>query len=71
MTMELTWDDRSEDEEGYTVYRDEQAIATLAPNSTYYVDVAFVTTGETLSYYVQAFNTDWQANSSIITYGCQ
>jgi hypothetical protein len=35
------------------------------------MDVAFVATGETLSYYVQAFNTNWQANSSTITYGCQ
>jgi hypothetical protein len=71
MTMELNWDDRSESEEGYTVYRDEQAIATLAPNSTYYVDVAFVATGKTLSYFVEAFNTEWQASSSTITYGCQ
>jgi hypothetical protein len=71
MTMELNWDDRSESEEGYTVYRDEQAITTLAPNSTYYVDVAFVATGKTLSYFVEAFNTEWQASSSTITYGCQ
>ncbi|RJP51017.1 MAG: hypothetical protein C4583_09490 [Anaerolineaceae bacterium] len=71
MTMELTWDDRSENEEGYTVYRDEQAIATLAPNSTYYVDVAFVAKGKALSYFVEAFNTEWRASSSTITYGCQ
>lgn len=71
MTMELAWTDRSDSEESYKVYRNEQVIAILEPNSTYYVDVAFVTTGETLSYYVQAFNTNWQANSSTITYGCQ
>jgi hypothetical protein len=71
MTMELTWIDRSNSEEGYTVYRDEQAIETLAPNSTYYVDVAFVATGKTLSYSVEAFNTDWRVSSSTITYGCQ
>lgn len=71
MTMELAWTDRSDSEESYKVFRNEQEIATLESNSTYYVDVAFVVTGETLSYYVQAFNTDWQANSSTITYGCQ
>jgi hypothetical protein len=71
MTMELTWTDRSDTEESYKVYRNEQEITTLEPNSTYYVDVAFVAMGETLSYYVQAFNTNWQASSSTITYGCQ
>jgi len=71
MTMELAWTDRSDSEEIYKVFRNEQEIATLEPNSTYYVDVAFVAAGETLSYYVQAFNTNWQASSSTITYGCQ
>lgn len=71
MTMNLNWSDRSPNEEGYKVYRDEQVIATLAPNSTKYVDVVFVATGETLSYFVEAFHTDWQARSSTITYGCQ
>jgi hypothetical protein len=71
MTMNLSWVDRSTSEEGYKVYRDGEVIATLAPNSTYYVDVAFVATGKTLSYTVEAFNADWQASTSPITYGCE
>ena len=71
MTMNLAWTDRSNSEEGYKVYRGEQVIATLAPNSTFYVDVAFVATGKTLSYSVEAFTVNWQASSSTITYGCQ
>jgi len=71
MTMNLTWTDSSNNEDGYKVYRNKQVIATLAPNSTYYVDVAFVAAGKTLSYSVEAFNQDWQASSSTITYGCQ
>ena len=71
MTMNLTWTDRSNTEDGYKVYRDKQVIATLAPNSTSYLDVAFVATGRTLSYSVEAFNLDWRASSSTITYGCQ
>jgi hypothetical protein len=71
MTMNLFWNDRSNSEEGYKVYREKQVIATLAPNSTHYVDVAFVATGKTLSYSVEAFNQDWQVSSSTITYGCQ
>lgn len=57
MTMNLTWTDRSNSEEGYTVYRDEKAISTLAPNSTHFVDVAFVAKGKILSYSVEAFTT--------------
>jgi hypothetical protein len=71
MTMNLAWDDRSNSEESYKVYRDGQVIATLAPNSTFYVDVAFVATGKTLSYTVEAFTADWQTSTSTITYGCQ
>ena len=71
MTMNLAWTDRSNSEEGYKVYRDEQAIATLAPNSTFYVDVAFVAAGKSLRYSVEAFNKDWKVSTSTITYGCQ
>jgi hypothetical protein len=71
MTMNLTWTDRSNSEEGYRVYRDEQVIANLARNSTVYVDVAFVATGKALSYSVEAFNKDWRMSTSTITYACQ
>jgi hypothetical protein len=71
MTMNLAWTDRSNSEEGYKVYRNKQGIATLAPNSTTYVDVAYVATGSTLSYYVEAFNKDWRISTTTITYGCQ
>jgi hypothetical protein len=71
MTMKLAWTDRSSSEESYKVYRDGQVIATLAPNSTAYVDVAYVATGKTLSYSVEAFNKDWQLSTNTITYACQ
>ena len=71
MTMHLAWNDRSNSEDGYRVYRDQQVIATLPPNSTSYVDVAFVATGQKLSYSVEAFNKDWQVSGNSIAYGCQ
>jgi hypothetical protein len=58
MTMSLTWADRSKNEESFIVYRNKQAIATLPPNSTSYIDTAFVASGKTLSYSVEAFNKD-------------
>ena len=71
MTMNLAWTDRSNSEEGYKIYRDQHVIATLPPNSTTYVDVAFVAAGKTLSYSVEAFNHDWKLSTSTITYACQ
>ncbi len=71
MTMNLSWADRSSSEEGYKVYRDGKAIETLAPNSTFYVDVAYVATGKTLSYYVEAFNKEWQLSTNTITNACE
>ena len=71
MTMNIAWTDRSSSEEGYKIYRDEQVIATLAANSTFYVDVAFVASGKTLSYSVEAFNANWQLSTSTITVDCQ
>jgi len=71
MTMNLGWTDRSNSEESYKVYRDGQVIATLEPNSAFYVDVFFVATGKYLSYSVEAFNENWQASTSTITNSCQ
>jgi hypothetical protein len=71
MTMNLAWTDHSNSEEGYKVYRDGKVIATLAANSTSYVDVAFVATGKTLSYSVEAFNQSWRVSTSTITHACQ
>ncbi|MBK9925104.1 MAG: hypothetical protein IPP66_07405 [Anaerolineales bacterium] len=70
MTMNLTWTDRSNGEEGYKVYRDGKVIAWLTPNSTSYVDVAYVAAGKVLQYSVEAYNTAWQLSTSTITYGC-
>ena len=71
MTMNLAWTDHSNSEEGYKVYRNGLVIATLASNSTFYVDVAFVATGKLLSYSVEAFNNDWRGSTSTIIRGCQ
>jgi cytoskeletal protein RodZ len=71
MTMSLTWSDSSNSEDGYRVYRDNVVIATLPPNTTSYVDVAFIATGNTVSYSVEAFNQGWQVSTSTIVYACQ
>ena len=71
MTMDLSWSDHSNSEDGFRIYRDNVVIATLPPNTTSYVDVTFIATGNTVSYSVEAFNQDWQVSSSTIVYACQ
>ena len=71
LTMNLAWTDRSNNEEGYVVYRDEQPVVTLGANSTSYVDVSFVATGKSLSYRVEAFSNAGRASSSTINAACQ
>jgi hypothetical protein len=71
MTMNLSWTDRSNREDSYKIYRNENLIATLAANSTFYVDVAFVASGKKLSYSVEAFQENWQESTSTLIYGCQ
>ncbi len=71
ITMNLAWTDRADNEEGYIVYRDGQAVITLAPNANSYVDVAFVATGQEVSYAVEVFNKTSHASSSTIKASCQ
>jgi uncharacterized protein YraI len=71
LTMNLTWTDRANNEQGYTVYRDEQPIATLGVDANSYVDTAFVATGKSLSYRVEVFSASGRASSSTIKGSCQ
>ncbi len=71
MTMNLAWTDRSNNEDGFTVYRDEQVVITLAPDTATYTDVAFVSSAKSLSYRVEAFSKAGRASSSIIKASCQ
>ena len=71
MTIELSWSDISNSEDGFRVYRDNIVIATLAANTTTYVDVVFIATGNTVSHSIEIFNADWQVTSSTIVNSCQ
>lgn len=71
VTMNLIWSDRAYNEAGYKVYRDGQVVASLAADSTSYIDVSFVASGQTISYYVEAYSNAGQTKSSTITASCQ
>jgi hypothetical protein len=67
VTMHLLWTDRSNNEEGFTVLRDQLAIATLPANTTSFVDTSFVAAGNTVGYTIEVFNKAGRASSKTIT----
>jgi uncharacterized protein YraI len=71
VTVILKWQDSSEFEIGYGVYRNGELIASLSENATTYTDIAFLSYGETVSYYVEAYNYDGAARSKVVKAFCQ
>ncbi len=56
VSVVLSWNDSSDNEKGFHVYRFDQLIADLPPNSTTYTDSTPVLSGSTLQYNVTAYN---------------
>lgn len=71
ITMNLSWSDSTNAEDGYTITRDGQSIVTLGPNTTSYTDVTFVASGQSVTYTVEVFNKTGRASSSKINVACQ
>jgi len=71
LTMEMRWTDQANNETGYKVYRDGQLIATLAADTNTYTDIAFLESGKSFNYYIEAFSDSSQASSSIVNASCQ
>ncbi len=62
--VELSWKDNADNEKGYRVYRNEQLVAELGPNTTYYKEVIVYPGGAGLTYIVEAFNETGSASVS-------
>jgi hypothetical protein len=71
MTMTLKWTDRANNEIGYKVYRNGELIATLGPGTNSYTDIASLTSGKSLNYYIEVFTDTVHATSSTISSSCQ
>jgi len=70
MTFSISWIDRGNDETGYRVFRNGEAVAELPANSTSYVDTFEFTADENVDYYLQVYSPYGSANSSIIRVTC-
>jgi uncharacterized protein YraI len=70
-TVQLVWADNAQNEDGYNVYRNDQMIVSLGPNTTAYTDVAFVKAGGSLTYIIEVYSAAGRALSSAVTVTCQ
>ena len=70
MTVNLNWEDRANDEIGYRIFRNGEAIVELPANSTSYVDTFEFTAGDDVDYYVQVYSPFGSANSSVMRMTC-
>lgn len=70
ITVQLSWTDRSNNEDGFRVYRDGVAVATVAANVTVYTDVFAGGASVTYSYRIAAFNASGEALGGTISFSC-
>lgn len=71
VTIELIWKDASDFELGYNVYRNDILLASLPQNSGNFTDNVYLGAGETVTYYVEAWNYDGLAYSREVRAKCK
>jgi uncharacterized protein YraI len=67
---QLSWDDRSGNESGYRIYRNDSQIVELPANSNAFSDSVAVGLGESLTYSVEAFNDAGASGRASISFTC-
>ena len=70
MTFIVTWEDKANNETGYRVFRNGEAVAELPANSSSYTDTMTPTGNENVDYYLQVYSPFGSANSSIMRMNC-
>jgi len=71
VTVNLKWNDRSDDELGYRIYRDDERVTELPANSSTYSETINVEEGEPITYWIEVFNNAGTSSTSKISLSCQ
>jgi hypothetical protein len=58
VTVILVWEDLTDNESGYNIYRNSELIASLAPNANTFTDVTYLGYDQAVTYYVEVYNAD-------------
>ncbi len=66
----LTWNDKADNEIGYRVLRNGEAIAELPANSTHYAETIALLSGQSVAYQIRVYNQIGAADSAVASITC-
>ena len=66
----IEWNDKSSTEDGYRVLRNNQVVAELPANSTYFYETINLLGGQSVGYVIEAFNATSFADSTVLAMTC-
>jgi hypothetical protein len=70
LTFTVNWADNANNEAGYRIFRNGEALVELPADTTTYTDSYSISSDESVDYYLQAFGPSGTANSSIMRMKC-
>jgi hypothetical protein len=70
MNITILWKDNTNNEIAFVVYRDEQAIVQLPPDSSSYSETINLQAGETIKYQIEVISPGGRALSSVVSVTC-
>jgi hypothetical protein len=71
LTTDLTWSDRSDNEQGYRISRNGNLIATLPANANSFTETINININDTFTYSVTAFNAAGTSAPRSISFSCK
>jgi uncharacterized protein YraI len=71
VTFNLQWSDRASDEIGYRIYRNDELVTELPPNSGSFSEVVDVQENEKLTYRLEVYNNAGASSAAPISFSCQ
>lgn len=71
ITFNLSWSDRATDETGYRIYRNDEVVTELPPNSSSFSEVVDIERNDRLTYRLEVFNSAGASSAAPISFSCQ
>lgn len=71
VNFNLKWSDRATDETGYHIYRNDELVADLPPNSSSFSEVVPVAANVQITYRLEVYNDAGASSASLIQFSCQ
>jgi len=66
----LSWNDKAINETGYRILRNDEVIAELPADSTFFAETIALVSGQSAAYQIQVYNPIGESNSAVATITC-